>query len=304
MTKLQDSGIVLVDKPEGMSSAHVVNRIKRIFQVKKAGHTGTLDPFATGLMVVTLNRATRISRYYLGGDKSYEATLRLGSTTDTLDPTGQVVATAPVPLLTKEEILAAFSRFTGPILQKPPVYSALKHEGKPLYQHAREGRPVEKPPRPVTIHDIRLISFDLPEIRFAVSCSTGTYIRTLAADLAQEMGSVGHLTALRRTRTCKQDIQGAMDLEALTLAREENRLAPCVLPMAAALDFLPQVTVNKALTEHVIHGKLLRMTDLGLDAPLASAPEICLLTPEGVLLAVVRPDSEDPGRFQYDAVFA
>ena len=299
--KFENDAILLVDKPAGMSSAHVVARAKRLFGAKKVGHTGTLDPFATGLVILTLNRATRVSRYFLGGDKTYEATLKLGVLTDTLDPEGTVTKTAPVPEINAQKLLEVLSAFTGEILQTPPIYSALKHEGKPLYQHAREGNAVVKPPRKVTIHDLRLISANGDEIRFEVSCSSGTYVRTLGADIADALGTVGHLTQLRRTSCCGLDVEDAHTLESLMDAREAEAHANLPTPMNACLDFLPEIPANKALTELAIHGRVIRMGDIE-SVPEGEGP-IRLVGADGSLLAVVRKDETDPGRLRYDAVF-
>lgn len=299
---MNPDGILLVDKPRGVSSAGLVARIKRALGGPKSGHAGTLDPFATGLMLICLGKATRISRYFLGGDKCYEASLLLGSTTDTLDPEGQITATAPVPFLDQGQILETFERFTGPILQRPPIYSALKHQGVPLYRLARQGKAVEKPARPVTIHSLKLLESPLPEIRFEVHCSAGTYIRTLAADLAEAFGTVGHLSALRRTACCGFNVQEALLPEKLLDGTEGRLPENLPIPMGTALGFMPEIHANNTLTEKVFHGKVLFTADLPGTLP-AKTP-LRVLDASGRLIAVIRKEKEDAVSFSYDAVLA
>ena len=198
MQKLTGSGILVVHKPEGISSAGVVSLVKRRLRADKVGHCGTLDPFASGVLVCCINQATRISRFFLHEDKSYEAVLRLGVETDTQDVTGKTVATAPVTV-TEEAIRSACSGMVGRMWQQPPAYSALKHEGVPLYRLARSGRPMQKPAREIVIHHLEVLAVDLPDVRFAVTCSGGTYVRTLAADLGRLLGCGAHLRRLVRT---------------------------------------------------------------------------------------------------------
>ena len=294
-------GILLIDKPQGLSSAGLVARLKRTLALKKAGHAGTLDPFATGLMVICLGKATRISRYFLGGDKSYVATLRLGCTTDTLDPEGQITATAAVPFLNETEVCETFARFTGPLMQAPPVYSALKHKGVPLYRLARQGKPVQKPPRPVIVHSLHLLELQLPEIRFAVHCSSGTYIRTLAADLAEAFGTVGYLAALRRTATCGFTLEDACTLDIILPGAETTSQGPPLISMAHALGFLPEICANNTLTEKIFHGKVLCTADFPDAVP--DAGPVRIVDAQGRLMAVIRKEEDQPDRFCYDAVF-
>ncbi|MCW7755182.1 tRNA pseudouridine(55) synthase TruB [Desulfobotulus sp. H1] len=296
-------GILLIDKPRGLSSAAVVGCIKRTFGLKKIGHAGTLDPFATGLLVLCLGRATRISRYFLGGDKAYEATLRLGFATDTLDPEGAITEQAPIPQVTPKAIRDIFKQFSGPIRQIPPAYSALKHNGVPLYRLARQGNPVQKPARSVVVHTLALQDIALPDIRFSVHCSSGTYIRTLAADFARSMGTVGHLVELRRTECCGFSIHKALNLEeCLEKARQTPAMLPDLIPMTEALHFLPGVRVNNALTEKIFHGKVLSTAEI-----LPSVPHfgpVRVLNAESRLVAVIRRNEDDPDFFCYDAVLA
>jgi tRNA pseudouridine55 synthase len=190
------NGIVVVDKPEGISSAGVVARIKGIFGVNKVGHTGTLDPFATGVLICCLNQATRLPGFSSKATKCTKRTLVLGTVTDTQDATGTVTGRHALDGISAQQVEETAARFVGDITQVPPVYSALKHQGTPLYKLARRGVPVEKPARPVRISRLEILEMNLPTVRLSVSCSSGTYIRTLCADIGQKLGCGGHLKTL------------------------------------------------------------------------------------------------------------
>ena len=194
--KIESSGMLIIDKPAGITSAKVVALLKRNAGLRKVGHTGTLDPFATGVLICCVNQATRLARFFLHGSKKYQGTLVLGTETDTLDGTGNVTATCEHTDFSVDRIESAFRRFVGAIDQVPPVYSALKHHGVPLYKLARKGTPVQKPARQVTISSLDILNIDLPKIDFQVACSAGTYIRTLCADIGTELGCGGHLQRL------------------------------------------------------------------------------------------------------------
>ena len=206
-------GLILIDKPAGWTSHDAVSYIKRALGVKRAGHTGTLDPDATGLLLVLVGKATRLARYFDGDDKGYEAVMRLGSETDTLDASGRVTRTCPVPKLSGADMEAALRGFVGEISQVPPMYSAVKVEGKPLYVSARAGEEVGREPRLVTVRSIRLVSFDGTDAAFSVDCSKGTYIRTLAADIGIALGSCAHIVSLRRTSVAGYSVDGALRLD-------------------------------------------------------------------------------------------
>jgi len=210
-------GVLLLDKPEGLSSNHALQRAKRALDARKAGHTGTLDPFATGLLVCCLGRATKISSYMLNADKGYIATLRLGEETDSGDLTGNIVSQAPSGFqgVTQAELENVLPQFRGEIEQIPPMYSALKRDGKPLYEYARQGIELERPPRQVSIHELTLLRFDGLEAEVSVQCSKGTYIRTLAQDIGRQLGCGAHLIALRRTSVGPFNLSDAVGLEAL-----------------------------------------------------------------------------------------
>ncbi len=192
------SGILLVDKPCGLTSHDVVDAVRRSFRIKRVGHCGTLDPMATGLLVLVLGKATKFSERLMGEDKEYEGTLTLGVTTDSQDAEGAHLEERPVPPLTKEEIRAAFGAFKGDFLQTPPMVSAKKIAGVPLYKLAREGKEVERRPRLVHIYRLDILRVALPEIDFRLLCMKGTYVRTLCHDLGEKLGCGGHLSRLRR----------------------------------------------------------------------------------------------------------
>jgi tRNA pseudouridine55 synthase len=210
-------GVLLLDKPAGLSSNHALQRAKRALDARKAGHTGTLDPFATGLLVLCMGKATKISSSMLDADKGYVATVRFGEETDSGDLTGLTVARAPDGFegVTAEALEAVLDTLRGEIEQVPPMYSALKRDGIPLYKYAREGIEIDRPPRRVTIYKLELLSLTGLEAEIAVQCSKGTYIRTLAQDMGRQLNCGAHLTALRRTSVGPFSLDQAVGLEAL-----------------------------------------------------------------------------------------
>lgn len=216
------SGIVVLKKEEGITSQDAVNRIKRIFGADKAGHTGTLDPLATGVLPVLIGRAVKASEYLLTSDKYYKATLRLGITTDTEDITGAVLGTSD-KIPSESEVLSAISSFVGEIMQTPPMYSALKVGGKKLCDLAREGKEIERKPRPVTVHSIRAEKIDEKRYLLDVHCSKGTYIRTLCADIGKKLGTGGCMETLERSRASVFTLDDAHTLSELEAMTDEER---------------------------------------------------------------------------------
>lgn len=209
------SGVLLIDKPAGMTSAFALNRIKKVLpRGTKIGHGGTLDPFATGLLVVFIGNATRLSQCFLAGDKEYETTIRLGVRTDSGDLTGNELERYDRIPTDETEMSAAARSFVGRYLQTPPMFSAIKVGGRPLYERARKGETIERVPKERRIDAFDLVEFCLPEVRARVACSGGTYVRTLAEDWAEKLGSVAMLTSLRRTRSSRFDIRDAVTLDA------------------------------------------------------------------------------------------
>lgn len=261
----QPSGIFIIDKPGDMSSAKLVAFVKRVLGVKKAGHTGTLDPFATGVMVCCVNQATKLSRFFLGGGKSYEATLTLGVETDTQDVTGSVIATCGETTFSRETIASVLSRFLGESDQLPPVYSALKHKGKRLYRLAREGRPVQKPARRVHISSIHLISVDLPDVRIQMSCGAGTYVRTLCADIGKALGCGAHLKQLKRTEACGFRLEDALQMSTLEQLAGSGKGFDEMISMAEALKGFPEVEAEDGVAQKIRHGRSLPKTAFGFD---------------------------------------
>jgi tRNA pseudouridine55 synthase len=208
-------GVLLVDKPSGMTSHDVVDRVRRVLRMKRIGHAGTLDPMATGLLIVLVGKATKLSQYLMSLDKEYEGTVRLGITTKTHDAEGDVAATRPVPALTEEQLKAAMAAFIGDQYQLPPMFSAKKQDGVPLYKLARKGREVEREPRFIRVSSFDLVRFGLPDFDIRLRCSKGTYVRTLAHDLGEKLGCGAHLSALRRTATDRFTVAQAVPLDTL-----------------------------------------------------------------------------------------
>ncbi len=242
------NGILLLDKPFGMSSNQALQRVKRLYQARKAGHTGSLDPLATGLLPLCMGAATKVSAFLLDADKHYRVRVKLGERTTTADAEGEVVATASVDGIDREGVAAAVARFEGLIEQLPPMYSAVKHGGQRLYELARRGLEVERTPRQVNIFRIELIDFDLPEIEIDVHCSKGTYVRTLAEDLGNALGCGAHVSALRRTGVgpYREEDAALITMETVERAAEQGTTAldALLLPLESALDRWPAVRLS------------------------------------------------------------
>jgi len=246
-------GVLLLDKPAGMTSNAALQKARRLFNAAKAGHTGTLDPMATGLLSLCFGEATKFAGGLLAADKRYAATVRLGVRTDTADAEGRILETRPVAV-TREQLEAVLARFRGDILQVPPMHSALKRDGRPLYEYARKGIVLERAPRAVTIHALDLRSFEGDYIEFDVDCSKGTYVRTLAQDIGEALGCGGHLTALRRTRIGSLHLEEAFTLEALEAMTPEAREA-LLQPADALLTALPRLDLDADATQRFGHGQ-------------------------------------------------
>jgi len=239
-------GVLLLDKPVGETSNRALQRVKTLFRAQKAGHTGSLDPLAEGLLPVCFGAATKISAYLLDADKRYRVRVRLGVTTTTGDAEGEVLETRSTEGVDETGLLGALERFRGDIEQVPPMYSALKHQGERLYKLAREGVEVERKPRRVTIHDLRLLSLSLPEFEMEVHCSKGTYVRTLAEDIGEALGCGGHVAGLRRTAVGPFDEEGMVDMATLERAAEEGfeALDRFLLPVDSAIRDWPAVRLS------------------------------------------------------------
>jgi tRNA pseudouridine55 synthase len=248
-------GVLLLDKPVGLSSNDALIRAKRVLNAKKAGHTGTLDPFATGLLPLCFGEATKFSQDLLEADKTYEATVHLGIMTNTGDTEGEAIETLPVDV-TEVQIEAALARFRGPILQIPPMYSALKRDGKAYYEYARAGITLEREARPVTIHALEFMSYEAPMLKIRVTCSKGTYVRVLGEDIGAALGCGAHLNALRRTQVGPLSIDGMITMEAL-----QAHAAPLTLlaPVDALLSSFPALELTPELAVRFLQGQRLAL---------------------------------------------
>jgi tRNA pseudouridine55 synthase len=290
-------GILSVDKPTGMTSHDVVAAVRRITGQRRVGHAGTLDPLATGLLLLCLGRATRVAEYLMRGRKVYQATVRLGAVTDSYDAMGRVVAVAPVDDLSGEQIAEALAEFVGRIEQTPPVYSAIKSKGTPLYKLARQGRAVSPPPRRVEVEAIELLAWNAPDLTLLVRCGPGTYVRSLAHDLGQRLGPGGHLTALRRLSQGRWRVEDAASLEEVAEAFQKG-FGPQILhpPDEALLEFAA-VALDSEQASSVRHGR-----SVGLSAP-AGSSTLRAYAPTGEFLAILEPE-EDSGLWHPAKVFA
>lgn len=286
-------GVLLLDKPLGLTSNAALARVKRLYGAASAGHTGALDPLATGLLPVCLGEATKAAGLFLDADKAYTARLQLGSATTTGDAEGAVCARAPVPPLTLEGVERVLAGFRGPLQQTPPMYSALKQGGQALHRLARAGIEVERAPRPIVIHGLSLLALDPVAglLEFSVRCSKGTYVRVLGEDLARALGTVGHLVALRRIAVAglPERMHTLQELEALG---PDARRA-LLLPIREALAHLPNWTLSVEEVARIRQGQRLRIAA-------ADAEVLLLLDPEGQAVAVGRVAA---GRLQPNRVF-
>nr|WP_314545158.1 tRNA pseudouridine(55) synthase TruB [uncultured Massilia sp.] len=248
-------GVLLLDKPVGLSSNDALMKAKRVVNAKKAGHTGTLDPFATGLLPLCFGEATKFSQDLLEADKTYLADVHLGVTTTTGDTEGETVETRPVDV-TPERIEAALAQLRGPILQVPPMYSALKRDGKALYEYAREGIVLEREARPVTIHALEMLRYEAPMLTIRVTCSKGTYVRVLGEDIGRILGCGAHLNALRRIQVGKLTIDGMVTLEQLQAHAQPLSL---LAPLDALLSSFPRVDLTPELAARFLNGQRLAL---------------------------------------------
>ena len=253
----QVDGVLLLDKAVGMTSNDALQKARRLFSAAKGGHTGTLDPLASGLLPLCFGEATKFSADLLDADKTYEAELKLGVTTDSGDAEGQVTGTFTVNV-SEADILAVLPQFTGAISQIPPMHSALKRDGRPLYELARQGIEVEREARAITIYAIEVLGFSGDSLRLRVKCSKGTYIRVLAADIGQALGCGAHLTGLRRTEVADLTLANAMTLADLEVMSEEARIA-VLQPVDALLQSLPSLTLAGEAEQRFRHGNPVEM---------------------------------------------
>ncbi len=249
-------GILLLDKPPGYSSNQALQQVKRLFNARKAGHAGSLDPLATGLLLVCFGYATKVTNYLLEAEKEYLTTCRLGIKTDTADAEGQVIEERPLAELTRERVEAVLAGFRGEIEQVPPMYSALKHKGKRLYELARSGIEVERQPRKLTIHRLELVEMRADELVLDIRCSKGTYVRTLVEDIGEELGCGAHVAALRRLGVGPYVNPDLWNMESLEERAEQGvaALEECLLPIDTALADWPALELNHDLTYYARSG--------------------------------------------------
>ncbi|MCD4744551.1 MAG: tRNA pseudouridine(55) synthase TruB [Desulfobacteraceae bacterium] len=295
------SGVLPICKPEGVSSAKVVSIVKKVSCSKKVGHMGTLDPFATGLLLCGINKGTRISRFFLNGSKQYKAKICLGIETDTFDCTGTILQNLPTLAslynISEEKIIEIVNSFKGEQKQIPPAFSALKHNGKPLYKYAREGQDIIKPARDIEIFEILIEKIEIPFIHINVLCSKGTYIRTIASDIGKKLGCGAHLATLSRTETCGFSLEDAVELsnfETMGISEINEK----IIPLAQALSFMPAHTVGIKSENKIRFGQKIGVED-GLPE---ESGFLRVLTKEGNLAAIVEYDKINHA-FNYCCVF-
>jgi tRNA pseudouridine55 synthase len=261
-------GVLLLDKPVGMSSTQALAKAKWLLNAQKAGHTGTLDPFATGLLPLCFGEATKFAQDLLDADKTYETVVHLGIKTSTGDTEGEVLERRPVDV-TLPQIESILQKFRGPISQVPPMHSALKRDGKPLYEYARAGITLEREARHVTIHTLELIAYDAPMLRLRVACSKGTYIRVLGEDIGAALGCGAHLSMLRRIEIGALDISNSLTLDQLAEHSDAERNS-CLQPVDSLLSSFPPLVLDDALANRFRQGQRISLDRAGIAAPCES----------------------------------
>jgi tRNA pseudouridine55 synthase len=274
------SGILNVDKPPDVTSHDVVNRVRRLSGIRRVGHAGTLDPLATGVLLVCLGRATRLVEYLVGRPKQYLATIRLGQETNTYDADGEVVAERPVNV-TRSQVAAALAHFYGAIDQVPPMFSAVKQAGQPLYKLARQGIDIPRAARQVTVYEIELLAWQPPDVEIHVTCSAGTYIRSIAHDLGRMLGCGGHIAALRRTAVGGFALNTAVPLDEL----DSEGLLLALQPADAAVSHLPRLDLTAAEAAAAQQGQRVPRRSSESDEGLVRAYK-----PDGRFLGLLRPE--------------
>ncbi|MFP5301434.1 tRNA pseudouridine(55) synthase TruB [Cobetia sp. SIMBA_158] len=258
-------GVLLLDKPKGMSSNYALQMARRLYQAQKAGHTGTLDPMATGLLPVCFGEATKFSSHLLEADKVYRARIKFGQVTDTGDAEGTVIREREIPEIAQAELDAVLDRFRGEIDQVPPMYSALKHQGRPLYELARQGIEIERAVRRVTIYNMALLARHSDGIEIEVAVSKGTYIRSLAEDIGEALGCGAHLTALRRLKTGPFTGDAMLDFERLEALADQQAREGVLLPVDILLDHLPRLDITAEMARMILRGQQAETTTGSLE---------------------------------------
>lgn len=250
-------GVLLLDKPQGMTSNDALQKVKRLFNAKKAGHTGALDPLATGMLPICFGEATKFSQYLLDSDKRYQVIAKLGERTDTSDADGQIICSKPVNI-TQSQIDEALTHFRGNILQVPTMFSALKHQGKPLYEYARQGIVIEREARPITVYENQFIQFDVTnhELTLEIHCSKGTYIRTIIDDLGELLGCGAHVIYLRRLQVSNYPIKKMVTLDALQNLADKDEL---LMPVDSPMNEYPKVILSEQQGKNILLGRTIEI---------------------------------------------
>lgn len=290
-TESNVSGVLVIDKPIGMTSHDVVQIVRRGTGIRRAGHTGTLDPRASGVLVVLLGPAVRISEYVSASDKRYQATIRFGSTTDTFDAEGRILESSPVPEMTEEQVDKALQTFVGEIEQVPPPYSAVKIGGRKAYEMAREGEEVNLAPRKINVYSLEILEWDSPELVIDVFCSSGTYVRSLAADLGALLGCGAHLAGLRRTKSGRFTLRDAVPLRRLQESFQNGTWYRYLIPSAEALADWPAIELNADQVDLIVHGHRIPASEVGSPEP-GAKPWARALSEQADLIALVLFDEE------------
>jgi len=278
--------LLSLNKPKDITSHDAVTRVKRILKVKKAGHTGTLDPLATGLLIVCVNRATRLAPYFSGLDKEYKAVMKLGETTDTQDACGNIMEKCDEISVDRALIEETLKSFEGTSLQQPPMFSALKYKGKSLYKYARQGIEIERAYREINIHHIELMNMDLPYVTFKTRCSKGTYIRTLCHDIGQKLKVGAHLTELERTAIGPMRIEGSLTFDELKSVSEGEPAGKGFYSMYEALSWMPEFKISEHMLRAVVHGNPIQLNRLEHVKDIETSAGIRIISPYGDLLAI------------------
>lgn len=278
--------IISLNKPKDITSQAAVTKVKRILKVKKAGHTGTLDPMATGLLMICVNKATRLASYFTDLDKDYRAVMKLGESTDTQDAQGKLTASSDRVDFSESAIMDVLKAFEGRILQQPPMFSALKHKGKALYKYARKGIEIERKPREITIYSIELLKINIPHVEFRVRCSKGTYIRTLCYDIGQKLGTEAHLCELKRTAIGSFNLNESLSPDELRSAAEMAELNKGIYTLNEALYWMPEFRIREEQIKAVIHGNSVTLKDSELSEEYEKGTGIRITSPDGDLLAI------------------
>jgi tRNA pseudouridine55 synthase len=285
------SGILLIDKSEGPSSAQIVSRVKNMLAAKKVGHLGTLDPFASGLLLVGVNEGTKIAEIFLSGTKRYHGIMVLGVETDTQDGTGKVLKELPVPAIMENDLRVIEKDFTGALQQVPPMFSALKRDGVRLYRLARQGKEVPRDPRPIQIHELRIEKMNERELKFEVTCSRGTYVRTLAADMGRRLGCGAHLKTLRRIGCAHLDVARAIRVEDLVKIGSVTEIP--LVSLETAVNHLRAVVWQSRLVSRL---RLGQQEVLGQIGPRQGCEEfVAILEPRAELAALAKWVDDIPG---------